>query len=70
MNLLYKIRYAFRLIFSSNESLSFYVTGEGEQLKLEVMSSIRNEETLMIIAPYLQGIVYESMGITENWDVN
>lgn len=61
-----RIKYAWRLVFGKSQHLSLMIRND----KLEVMVKLDDNDTLLMMSPYLQGIIYQSFGIRDNWDIN
>ena len=69
MNFFKRIKYAFSLSFGNTEHLSLQVKHINGRIMLDVMARIEDNDTLLLMTPYLQGLIDQSMGL-ENWDVN
>ncbi len=70
MNTIKRIKYGLNLAFGREQHLAFTIKEVDGRLKLDIMSSIEDNDTLLLLTPYMQGIIYQSMGTTDNWEMN
>ena len=57
-----RLWYALRLALSNNEGLAFMLVESEEGVKLDVYSNIREEDTLLLLTPYMQALIDSALG--------
>ena len=70
MNTIKRIKYGLNLAFGKEEHLALTIKKIDGKLMLDVMARVDSNDTLLLMTPYLQGLVYRSVGMVNNWDVN